>query len=71
MRDFSLNMFQILDHDEASSVCDLLKVMMKKRLLGCFGNKRITNNGKTRQTELINITSDLLLEITCLLNFSK
>jgi len=64
-------MFRILDHDETSSVCDLLKVMMKKGLLGCFGNKRMTNNGKAGLNELINITSDLLLEITCLLNFSK
>lgn len=64
-------MCQILDHDETSSVCDLPEVGMKERLLGCFGNKHITNNGKIGQTELINITSGLLLEITCLLNFLK
>lgn len=63
--------FQILDYDEISFVGDLLKVTVKKRRLGCFGIKHITNNGKTGQIELINIASDLLLEITCLLNFSK
>lgn len=60
-----------LDLDELSSVCDLPKVMTEKRLLGCFGNNCITNKDKTGQVELINITSDLLLEITCLLNFSE
>lgn len=62
--------FQRLVHDETSSVGDL-KGMVKNRLLGCFGNKHISSNGQTGHFELINITSELLLQITCLLNFSK
>jgi len=62
--------YQILDHHETSSVCDL-KGMAENSLLGCFGNKHISSNGQTGQFELINITSELLVQITCLLNFSK